>query len=109
MIRQNANEPKRKLLESHSLHFVIFLDEHAHIVGFDLEDEDSSHLFQWRRGRRPQFYGVANVGKGCHNRDEVYANGSFDVAGAVAELTARGHNIRDKVREVLIAGLNAYR
>jgi len=66
-------------------------------------------ICSWRRGRRPQFYGVANVGKGCHNRDEVYANGSFDVAGAVAELTARGHNIRDKVREVLIAGLNAYR
>lgn len=109
MIRQNPNEPRRKLLETRSLHFTIFLDEHAHIVGFDLEDEDSSHLFQWRRGGQPRFYGVANVGRGYHNRDEVYVNGSFDPAGAVAELKARGHNIRDEVREVLLKGLNAER
>ena len=42
MIRQNAGDPSRKLLETRSCQFVIFLDESGGIVGFDLEDRDAA-------------------------------------------------------------------
>ncbi len=109
MIRQNAGDPSRKLLETRSCHFVIFLDESAAIVGFDLEDRDSAHLFQWRRGQRPTFYRIANVGTGYHNRDEVHVNGHFVSADTIAELKTRGQNIRREVCDVLLEGLRAYR
>jgi hypothetical protein len=108
MIRQNADDHRRKLLETRSFHFVIFLDGRGGIVGFDLEDRDSSHLFQWRKGRRPKFYGVANVGKGYHNRDEVYINGRFTSADAVTELNKYGQNIRSEVRCTLLEGISSY-
>jgi len=82
MIRQNENEPRRKLLETRLVHFVcVSSTRRSELFGFDMQDKDSAHLFQWRPGRRPQFYGVANVGKGFHNRDEVYLNGPFDCSG----------------------------
>ncbi len=108
MIRQNAGDPSRKLLETRSCQFVIFLDESGGIVGFDLEDRDAAHLFQWRRGQRPTYYGIENVGKGYHNRDEVYVNGRFASADVIAELMTCGQNIRSEVRAVLLEGINAY-
>jgi len=108
MIRQNANEPKRKLLETRSFHFTVFLDENVRIVGFDMEDRNATHLLQWRRGRKPRFYGVANVGKGYQNRDEVYENGAFNSTDAVAELKSFGGNIRSEVCDVLLTGISDY-
>ncbi len=109
MIRQNINEAGRKLLETESYHFVVFLDDDGSIVGFDLVDRDIEHLFEWRRGKSPKFYGVTNVGKGYHNRDEVYLNDRFDPKKVLAELKQRGGNIRTDVRTVLIEGINSYR
>ncbi len=109
MIRQNKGDLSRKLLETRASHFVIFLDEGGGIVGFDLEDRDSVHLFQWRKGRSPTFYRLENVGKGYHNRDEVHVNGRFAAAAVVAELKTCGQNIRADVREVLLEGISAYR
>ena len=108
MIRQNAGEGHRKLLETRSLHFVVFFDDEYRIVGFDLEDCGYTHLYQWRRGRRPVFYRIANVGQSYHNRDEVYLNGRFPAAQVAAELETCGGNIRDDVRELLLEGINAY-
>ena len=109
MIRQNAGDSSRKLLETQSLHFVVFVDDEGGIVGFDLEDRDCAHLYQWRRGQRPSFYGVANVGKGYHNRDEVCVNGRFPAAAVTAELKECGQNIRGEVLDVLLEGISAYR
>lgn len=108
MIRQNSGDFSRKLLETCSCHFVIFFDEEGSIVGFDLEDRNSVHLFEWRRGRGAKFYGVANVGAGYHNRDEVHVNGHFASAEVIAELNICGQNIRSEVRDVLTEGINAY-
>lgn len=108
MIRQNAGDFSRKLLETRSCHFVIFFDEEGGIVGFDLEDRNSVHLFQWRRGRGAKFYGVANVGRGYDNHDEVHVNGRFASAEVIAELKMFGQNIRSEVRDVLTEGINAY-
>lgn len=108
MIRQNAGDPSRKLLETHSCHFIVFLDERGGIVGFDLEDRDSAHLFQWRRGQRPTFYRVSNVGMGYHNRDEVHVNGHFTSADIIAELKTHGQNIRREVSDVLLEGMRTY-
>ena len=58
-------------------------------------------------GRPPVFYGIANVGKGYHNRNEVYVNGSFSPAAVAAELASNGQNIRSEVRAVLLEGINA--
>lgn len=108
MSRQNNGDPRRKLLETQSFRFVVFIDDEERIVGFDLEDRDSAHLFQWRQGHQPVFYGVANVGRGYHNRDEVYVNGRFSAAAVATELTACGDNIRRDVRDILLEGINAY-
>jgi hypothetical protein len=108
MLGQHANEPRRKLLETRSFHFVLFLDDRDQIAGFELTDEDERHLFRWRRGRRPQFYGVQNVGKGYHNHDEVLINGAFQAGPVIAEVTRAGHNIRPEVRDVLLEGVRAY-
>lgn len=108
MIRQNTGDSRRKLLETKSLHFVIFFDDDNRIVGFDLEDYDYTHLYQWRRGKRPEFYGVANIGKSYHNRDEVFLNGRFPAAEVAAELGACGQNIRGEVCAVLLEGINAH-
>ncbi len=107
MIGQNAKDPGRKLLETRSYHFTIFVDEQEQIFGFDLTDRDEDHLLRWRRGRPPVFYGIANVGKGYHNRNEVYVNGSFSPAAVAAELESHGQNIRSEVRAVLLEGINA--
>ena len=109
MIRQNENEPRRKLLETAAFHFVVFVDGEERIVGFDLEDREGDHFFQWRKGRRPEFYRVQNFGKGYHNHDQVFVNGRFVSDEVIAELKTHGHNIRSEVRDVLLEGINAYR
>jgi hypothetical protein len=109
MIRQNDDEEVRKLLETQTFHFIVFMNRDGQITGFDLEDRDFAHLLQWRRGRLSSFYGVANVGKGHHNRDEIYVNGSFDPTDVISELTKFGGNIRNEVRELLLEGIAGYR
>ena len=109
MIRQDPDDLRRKLLETQSFHFTLFVDEGRKIAAFDLEDRDGVHLLQWRRGRQPAFYGVENVGRGYHNRNEVQLNGRFDPAEVVSELESHGQNIRSEVREVLLEGIHAYR
>jgi hypothetical protein len=109
MIRQDPEDLRRKLLETQSFHFTVFVDEREKIVAFDLEDREGVHLLRWRRGRRPAFYGIANVGKGYHNRNEVQMNGRFSSTEVISELAAHGQNIRGDVRDVLLEGINAYR
>ncbi|MBS0663802.1 MAG: hypothetical protein JSR48_11105 [Verrucomicrobia bacterium] len=109
MIRQNPGEFGRKQLESPSFSFVVFLAKDGGVLGFDLEDRDLAHLYQWRRGEPPRFFGVRNVGKGYHNRDEVYINGRFDPTAVLTELRQCGANIRAEIREALVEGIRAYR
>ena len=108
MIWQHANEPNRKLIETRSWHFTVFINESEEICGFELADADQSHLLKWWRGERPVFYRVENIGKGYHNRDELRLNGDFQADGVIAELVHAGGNIRPHVRKVLLDGISAY-
>lgn len=109
MLGQNAREPGRKLLETRSFHFTIFVDERDEITGFDLADRDEDHVLKWRRGRRPVYYRVANRGKGYHNHNDVLLNGRFSPAEVVAELDSLGSNIRREVKAVLLEGIHSDR
>jgi hypothetical protein len=108
MIWQHANEPNRKLVETRSWHFTVFVDAHEQICGFEVADADESHLLKWRRGEPPVAYAVENIGKGYHNRHELTVEGKFAVADAISELNRVGANIRPQVYTILLEGLSAY-
>src|SRR3954466_10933124 len=58
MLGQNPDEPSRKLLETESFHFTVFIDASNEICGFDLADEHEAHLLKWQRGKSPRYYRV---------------------------------------------------
>jgi hypothetical protein len=106
MIAQHARDPSRKLLETRSYHFTVFLGEHQEIIGFDLTDRDEDHLLKWRLGKPPIYYGVANNGRGgYHNHADVFINGRFSPLPVVAELESCRQNLRGEVRALLRAAL----
>ena len=108
MIAQHANEPNRKLLETRSWHFTIFIDRSEAICGFELTDANEAHLLKWRRGHPSKFYRVENVGKGYRNHDVLHLNGIFQSEAVVGDLMSVGKNIRSDIRGVLLEGIAAY-
>lgn len=107
MIGQFASEPSRKLLETQSYHFTIYLDARREILGFDLTDRDEAHLLKWRRDRAPVYYGIRNEGMGYRNHHSVFINGRFSPLPVIAELEACGANLRAEICATLRAGIIA--
>ncbi len=108
MLNQIEREPRRKLLETCSFHFVIFFDEEDRPIGFELADENEAHVLKWKRGDRAKYFGVRNSGKGYGNHDRIYVNGAFRPEAVLAELEQKGKNIRPEVMAVLREGIEAY-
>jgi hypothetical protein len=109
LIRQNAGEPRRKLVETTTLHFIVFLDDRNEITGFELSDRNDLHILTWKKGRTASYFGVNNVGTGYANRDEIVANGVFPQQEVLEEFLRCASNLTDDVRRTLEEGLRSYR
>jgi hypothetical protein len=109
LIRQNAGEPRRKLVETTTLHFIIFFDDRNEITGFELSDRNDLHILTWKRGRTASYFGVNNVGTGYANRDEIVVNGVFPQQEVLEEFLQCAGNLKDDVRRILEEGLRSYR
>lgn len=108
LIRQNHAEPRRKLIETTSLHFLIFFDERNEITGFELSDRDDRHMLTWGLGRPASYFGVENVGRGYANRDEIVINGEFPRDEVLREFTTCSVNLTERTRSLLEEGIRAY-
>jgi hypothetical protein len=109
MIRQNLGDVSRKLLETRSYHFVVFLNSEHEIDGFELTDRDETHMLKWKRGKASYYYSVKNVGRGYANHDQILKNGVFDPNPVIEELSSIGKNIRSDVLPTLLEGIAAYK
>lgn len=108
LIRQNHAEPRRKLIETTSLHFIIFFDERNEITGFELSDRDDRHLLTWGVGRPASYFGVKNIGTGYANRDEIVINGEFPQDEVLREFKACSLNLTEHTRRILEEGMRSY-
>ena len=108
MLSQHPNEPGRKLIETRSWHFTIFVSQEEEICGFELADAYDSHVLKWKHGERAIAYRVENLGKGYGNHDVLHPVREFAVGDVLTELMAAGRNIVPEVRQVLLEGIAAY-
>lgn len=109
LIRQNAGEPRRKLVETTTLHFIVFLDDRNEITGFELSDRNDLHILTWKRGRTASYFGVNNIGRAYANRDEIVINGLFPQEEVLKEFLECSGNLKEGVRLIIEEGLRAYR
>jgi hypothetical protein len=105
MLSQSSREPRRKLVETRTYHFTLFLDENNTITGFDLTDRDEEHVLKCREGKLPIYYRLSNVERGYHNHNAAFHNGRFAAEPVIADIEARGHNLREEVRAKLVAAI----